>query len=449
LIQKERISIFNDKEIKSGEYVLYWMQSSHRTHYNHALEYSILKANELQKPLIVYFGITDNFPEANRRHYYFMLEGLKNVKASLEERNIKIVILNKIPPIGAIELPKNASLTIVDAGYLKIEREWRKKVSEGIKCPFIQIETDVVVPVVIASQKEEYSAATLRKKIKKVLDKFLIPLKSINLEISSENLNFESVDIENIDRLIKSLNIDESVVESDYFHGGTHEALKHFQNFLDNKLEGYERFKNDPNRDHPSNMSPYLHFGQISPLFMALEVLKSNSPGKESFLEELIIRRELSMNFVYYNSNYDSFLALPDWAKKTLLEHKKDKREPIYSLRELEKAETGDPYWNASQKEMMTTGKMHGYMRMYWGKKILEWIKSPEEAFKIALYLNNKYEIDGRDPNAFTGVAWCFGKHDRAWKEREIFGKVRYMNANGLKRKFDADAYIKKVNKLS
>ncbi len=154
------------------------------------------------------------------------------------------------------------------------------------------------------------------------------------------------------------------------------------------------------------------------------------------------------MNFVFYNQNYDSFDGLPEWAKKTLKEHEKDRREYIYTLEELENAETHDPYWNAAQEEMRIKGKMHGYMRMYWGKKILEWSKTPEDAFKIALYLNNKYELDGRDPNGFTGVAWCFGKHDRPWKERQIFGKIRYMNAKGLKRKFDADGYAEKIKRL-
>jgi len=449
LIQNERIEKLNDKSINKGKYVLYWMQSSQRDHFNHALEYSILNANELQKPLIVYFGITDKFPEANRRHYHFMFEGLMDVKASLEDRNIEMIILTESPEIGAIKLSKKASLVIVDAGYLKIERKWRNIVAKHVECPLIQVETNVIVPVKTASPKEEYSAATFRRKINKVLDKFLIPLENSYPEISSEDFDFESVNIKNIENLIKSLNINENVIESKYFHGGNNEALKHLNDFLNNKLEKYGEFKNDPNKDYLSNMSPYLHFGQISPLFIVLKVLNSNASGKEAFLEELIVRRELSMNFVYYNSDYDSFKGIPGWAKNTLLEHENDKRLPIYSLKELENAETGDPYWNASQKEMMITGKMHGYMRMYWGKKILEWVQNPEEAYKIALYLNNKYEIDGRDPNGFTGVAWCFGKHDRAWKERDIFGKVRYMNANGLKRKFDADGYVEKIMKYS
>jgi deoxyribodipyrimidine photo-lyase len=154
------------------------------------------------------------------------------------------------------------------------------------------------------------------------------------------------------------------------------------------------------------------------------------------------------MNFVHYNPRYDTPEALPDWARKTLREHGKDRREYLYSLPDLEGARTHDPYWNAAQDEMVATGRMHNYMRMYWGKKILEWSATPDEAFRTALYLNNKYELDGRDPNGFAGVAWCFGKHDRPWSERKIFGKVRYMNAAGLERKFDMGAYVRKVNAL-
>ena len=197
-------------------------------------------------------------------------------------------------------------------------------------------------------------------------------------------------------------------------------------------------------------MSAYLHFGQISPIQIVLKVLAANAPNeaKEAYLEELIVRRELAVNYVYFNENYDSFEGLPNWSKKTLNKHKADSREYVYTVEELESAETHDPYWNAAQKQMCITGKMQGYMRMYWGKKILEWTNIPQDAFKAALYLNNKYELDGRDPNGFTGVAWCFGKHDRPWKERPLFGTVRYMNANGLKRKFDADKYVQQVKHL-
>ena len=449
MIQKERVKVLNREEIKRGRYVLYWMQASQRTEYNHALEYAILKANELNKPLVVYFSITDDYPEANERHYYFMLEGLKEVQSLLEERSIKMVIWHRSPELGVVELSNDASLVIVDRGYLKIQKKWRSYVAEYIDCPLIQVESDVVVPVEAASPKEEYSAATFRPKIKKKLDYYLVPLKENYLKVDSLHLDFDSFDIEDVEKAISSLKIDRSVKKVKDFHGGTREAKKRLEMFLKSKLDQYHELRNDPTLEYLSNMSPYLHFGQISPLYIALKVLETDSPGKDAYLEELIVRRELSMNFIFYNQNYDSFDGLPEWAKKTLREHKKDPREYIYTLEELENAKTHDPYWNAAQEEMRIKGKMHGYMRMYWGKKIIEWSKTPEEAFKIALYLNNKYELDGRDPNGFTGVAWCFGKHDRPWKERQIFGKIRYMNAKGLKRKFDADGYVEKIKNMN
>jgi deoxyribodipyrimidine photo-lyase len=245
------------------------------------------------------------------------------------------------------------------------------------------------------------------------------------------------------------LRIDRSVKRGSTFNGGTFYAKKHLNYFLNNKLDEYEKLRNDPSLDYQSNMSPYLHFGQISPLYITLKLFDIESPGKEAYLEELIVRRELSMNYVFYNNYYDYFKGIPEWSKVTLMQHKRDRRDYIYSQSEMEEGETHDPYWNAAQQEMKITGKMHGYMRMYWGKKILEWSQTPEQAFTTALYLNNKYELDGRDPNSYTGIAWCFGKHDRPWKERAVYGKVRYMNDRGLRRKFDIDQYVHQINQLS
>lgn len=443
MIQKERIKFLNQKNIRKGMYVLYWMQASQRTEYNHALEYAILKANEHRQPVVVFFGITNRFPEANERHYAFMLEGLKEVKHSLENRGIQMVIRHQSPEIGVVPLAKKASLVVVDRGYLKIQKAWRDDASKKMDCPLIQVETDVVIPVEETSRKEEYAAATIRPKIKRKLEGFLVPLKEHEPLIDSLSLDFDSFDIENVEEVISQLQIDRSVKRVDSFQGGTKEANRLLEIFLESKLDRFPELRNDPTLDYLSHMSPYLHFGQISPLYIALKVSKTGSPGTEAFLEELIVRRELSMNFVFYNKKYDSFGSIPEWSKKTLRAHAKDKRPYLYNLEEFEHAKTYDPYWNAAQREMVLKGKMHGYMRMYWGKKILEWTKKPEEAFQIALYLNNKYELDGRDPNGFTGVAWCFGKHDRQWGERPIFGNVRYMNDKGLKRKFDADRYVK------
>lgn len=444
MIEETRIQSLNKNHPKKGEYVLYWMQASQRTEHNHALEFAIEQANQRKQPLIVYFGLTDAFPEANERHYYFMLEGLKEVQQALHSRGIRFIIDRASPEIGVVTFAKRASLTVCDRGYLKIQKQWHQYVAENIDCLLLQVESDVTVPIETASNKEEYSAATLRRKILRMLYEYFVPLSEETPKIDSSKLEFESYDISDIAKVVSTLNIDHSVKPVASFHGGTKEAKKQLEDFINKKLSRYDELRNDPNEDSLSNLSPYLHFGQISSLFVALQVSRYNGPGKEAFLEELVIRRELSMNFIHYNLKYDSFAGLPDWAIRTLVEHEGDPREYVYSLNELENAQTHDPYWNAAQKEMVITGKMHGYMRMYWGKKIIEWTAHPEEAFSIALYLNNKYELDGRDPNGFTGVAWCFGKHDRPWPGRHIFGNVRYMSAEGLKHKFDAGKYARK-----
>jgi deoxyribodipyrimidine photo-lyase len=448
MIQPERIKLLNRRPVRSRKYVLYWMQAAQRAEYNHALEYAIEKANELNKPLVVVFGLTDDYPEANLRHYYFMLEGLAETKKALAAKGIQMVIRQQSPDTAAIELARDAALVVVDAGHLRIQRKWRSDAARKIECAFYQVETNLIVPVEEASVKEEFSAGTFRPRITSKLDRYLLPLKHKKPKRDSLGLKFDSFDIRDLNKAASALRVDQSVRKVQNLHGGTSQARRHLRSFLKNKLDRYDDLRNNPALDYLSHMSPYLHFGQISPLYIALEVIKTNSPGKDAYLEELIVRRELSHNFVFYNDKYDSFEGLPPWAKRTLNFHRRDKREYIYSLEELEKAKTRDPYWNAAQKEMVLTGKMHGYMRMYWGKKILEWSRNPQARFKTALYLNNKYELDGRDPNGFTGVAWCFGKHDRAWGERPVFGKIRYMNAAGLKRKFDPDEYVKKVDHL-
>ncbi len=449
MIQPERIKFLNQKDIKQEDYVLYWMQASQRSEYNHALEYAILKANELGVPVVVYFGLTDRFPEANQRHYFFMLEGLKEAQVSLKNRGIQMVVWHKSPELGAAELSRHACLMVTDRGYLRVQREWRQAAAQRCDCLVVQVESDVVVPVEAASPKEEYAAATIRPKIKKKWAAFLTSLRENEPQKDSLNLTFDSLNLGDPGKVIARLDIDRSVDRVNTLHGGTTAARSHLDIFLEQKLNDYPEQRNDPNRDVLSNLSPYLHFGQISPLTIALEVMKTGSPGKDAYLEELIVRRELSMNFVFYNPYYDNYQGLPEWARKTLAEHQKDRRGHIYSLEDLEQARSHDPYWNAAQLEMVHAGKMHGYMRMYWGKKILEWTETPQQGFRFTLYLNNKYELDGRNPNGFTGTAWCFGKHDRAWAERPIFGKVRYMNANGLKRKFDADAYVKKIHQAT
>ena len=449
LIAPERIRILNDATPKGRDYVLYWMQSSHRIEDNPALAYAIGRANAARLPLVVYFGLATGYPEANIRHIRFMLEGISDVARSLETPGIRFVLRVEEPDLGILALAHDAALLVVDRGYLRPERTWYRSVAGRCPCPFVQVEGNSIVPVQAASEKEEYSAATIRPKITRLLDRFLVPTGEIDHVRSMNAPEFPTLAGEKPDKILDGMTIDRSVPASTEFTGGSTEAERRFARFLASGLERFADDRNDPGTGTASGMSPYLHFGQVSPVTLALRVQDAGGPGSAAFLEELIVRRELAVNFVFYNDRHDSFDALPAWAKRTLWSHAEDRREYVYTRDELERAATHDPYWNAAQKEMTVTGTMQGYMRMYWGKKILEWSTTPQEAYATALYLNNRYEIDGRDPNSFAGVAWCFGKHDRPWQERPVFGMVRYMNAAGLERKFTMNRYVARINGIA
>ena len=444
MINEKRIRLLQKGDETTGP-VVYWMSRDQRVHDNWALIFSQKLAIEKQKPLVVIFNLVPNFLEATIRQYGFMLKGLQQVEQELKKYNIPFFLTlgnpeNEIPSL----LNKiNASTLVSDFDPLKIKRIWKKDVAKKISIPFYEVDAHNVVPCLYVSNKVEFGAYTIRPKIHKALPEFLDEFPKLknmkNYEVDSENVDWDKAE--------QSLKINRDVKEVTWLKPGEASAQKVLKDFLENRLDNYSEDRNDPNKNALSNLSPYLHFGQISAQRVALTVEQfySNHPSSKSFLEELIVRRELSDNFCYFNTKYDSFEGFPDWAKKTLNEHRKDKREFVYTPEEFEQAKTHEDLWNAAQLEMVKTGKMHGYMRMYWAKKILEWSKSPEEALRIAIYLNDKYELDGRDPNGYVGCAWSVGGvHDRAWTERPVFGKIRYMNYNGAKRKFDVDSYIKK-----
>ncbi len=440
MAEHERISTLNSKGPARGAFVLYWMQASQRARFNHALEYAVEIANDRHLPVVVLFTLTDNYPEANLRHYAFMLQGLHETFMSLRDRGISPVVLSGQPDAVVPRLALKAAAVVTDRGYTRHQKAWRTYVAQAIECACIQVETDAIVPVESASHKEEYAAYTLRPRINRILLRYMIAPQEQDPVVTGFEPDVESVDLSNWMRVLQTLPIDHSVEVVDLPGGASH-ARKKLTAFIEKQIGDYHKKHSDPNAGVFSGLSPYLHFGQISPLEVALTVVDHGGPGADSFLEELIVRRELAINFVHFNQRYDAYESLPEWSRKTLSEHAADPRPYVYGLRELEGAVTHDDYWNAAQREMMRTGSMHNYMRMYWGKKILEWSQDPRQAFQTALYLNNKWEMDGRDPNSYAGIAWCFGKHDRPWKERPVFGKVRYMSASGLERKFDMDAY--------
>ncbi len=441
----ERVMILQDAPLRPGGFVLYWMQQSQRAIGNPALQYAIQQANRLHTPVLVVFVVTAKYPEANRRHMQFMLEGLRETFDTLQDMGCGVRLKCGDPVSTVAEVSREAALVVVDRGYMPVQRLWRDELVLRVDAPVHEVEGDVVVPVARASTKDEWAAATFRPRFWDAAPAFLCaipdaePLYRMDETVQEETWR-------QVEALIGSDALDQQVHPSPVYRGGYRAARDRLDLFIEHRLERYDEMRNDPAVDWQSGLSPYLHFGQISPLEVALSVLAAPpSKGRDAFLEQLLVRRELAMNFTVYNHAPDRWEGLPDWAKQTLMEHSDGPREAVYDMATLESCATHDPYWNTAMLEMKALGKMHGYLRMYWAKRIIEWSARPDEAFATVLRLNNKYFIDGRDPNSLCGVAWCFGKHDRPWFGHPVLGKVRYMTAKGLERKADMNAYRTRV----
>jgi deoxyribodipyrimidine photo-lyase len=445
MVNPERIHIINKGTETNGP-VVYWMSRDQRVHDNWALLFAQQLANEKHRHLAVVFNLVPDFLEAGFRQYSFMIKGLQEVENECRRLNIPFMLLtgNPVETISAFLKKINASELITDFDPLKIKQLWKAGISKKINIPFYEVDAHNIIPVRYVSQKQEFAAYTIRPKILKNLPEFLEEFPLVVKREKTEALAFDPTDWQ---KVFSSLKVNRQVKESALFIPGAKAAFDMLNDFLNNRLEKYNTERNDPNADAQSGLSPYLHFGQISAQRIALntKIFGGDKESEAAFLEELIVRRELADNFCLYNQHYDSFEGFHTWAKETLEKHLADERKEIYTAEQFEKALTHEDLWNAAQTELVTTGKLHGYMRMYWAKKILEWSKSPAEALQTAIYLNDKYSLDGRDPNGYTGCAWSIGGiHDRAWFERPIFGKIRYMNRNGAKSKFDINSYIKK-----
>ncbi|KMO16198.1 deoxyribodipyrimidine photo-lyase [Methylobacterium indicum] len=454
-IQAGRIRVLKDVEPRDGAYVLYLMQQGMRSRDNPALEYAVEEANRLGLPVVVGFGLLDggaHFPEANARHYAFLLQGLADARAGLEHRGIAFVLRRATPAKAALTLGRQAAMLVLDRGYLTIQKQWYAEIEKGFDGRLVQVEGDVVVPLEVASGKHEFAARTLRPKLHRTWEPYLAPLRARTVKHKADDLSLKSdLDVSDPEAALAAMTLDRDVPPVRRFRGGEVEAHRRLAAYLAGPFGEYGTVRNKPEAGAASHMSPYLHFGQISPVAIALEVQAAKTGGPEdraAYLEELIVRRELAMNHVHTNPGYGAYAtALPDWSRKALAEHADDPRPHLYDEAALAEGRTHDEYWNAAMREMRVTGYMHNHLRMYWGKKILEWSPSPEEAFAVALRLNNRYFLDGRDANSFTNVAWLFGLHDRPWGRRKVFGTVRYLGPNTLK-KFDAKAYLKTVDAL-
>jgi deoxyribodipyrimidine photo-lyase len=447
---KERILTLNPSAAmnETGTCVIYDMSRDIRVADNFALLAAQKTALKYGVPLIVFFNIFTQLEDRNKQQFLFMIEGLKEVKMDLEKLGISFIIRsgNHRENSKALDNELQPITWFYDYSPLRYMREHTEKAPAllGKKC-FV-VDSHNIVPVWLASPKQEWAAYTFRPKITKLLPNWLQESEQV---IYHSHILKILPQIDSWEHITSSITAPNAIGYQPRLIAGSKAAIQMLDLFLSQKLNKYTTLRNDPTEDCQSDMSPYLRFGFIWSGRVALAVQQVDvlQTDKDAFLEELIVRRELAENYCHYNTNYDNFEGLAPWAKTTLLKHASDKREYVYSKDDFEHGLIHDYAWNAAQKQLTTTGKMHGYMRMYWAKKILEWTKTPEEAIEIALYLNDKYELDGMEPSGYVGVLWSIGGlHDRPWIERPIFGQVRYMNYAGLKRKFDIEAYIAQWN---
>ncbi|HMT09084.1 MAG TPA: hypothetical protein PKA82_13850 [Pyrinomonadaceae bacterium] len=448
----ERVVALNDKPVnQNARYVLYWMQMFKRVEYNHSLIWAIRKANELNLPLVVYEGLKYYYPWASDRIHTFILEGVEEKRVAFEKLGIRYLFYlqkDKSSPKNTVAaLAKDAALIVTDDFPCFIIPEHNRRIAERAEIAVHAVDSNGIIPM-SKFEKEEWAAYTIRPKIKKLLDRYLVPFSEETVERSSLDIELDCpetiVTAENVAELVTESDIDHNVVPSSVYHGGTTNGRKRLDYFVRELLCNYNTDRNKPDRDGSSRLSSYLHFGFLSPLEVALAAKDADvsQDSKDAFLEELIVRRELSYNLTRFNPKYDSLEALPPWVHKTMREHAGDERQYLYSLEQLEAAETHDELWNAAQREMVATGEMHNYIRMLWGKNVIAWSPNYEVAFETLVHLNNKYCLDGRNPNSYTGILWCFGKHDRPWFDRPVFGTMRYMASHSTGKKFDSKSYI-------
>jgi deoxyribodipyrimidine photo-lyase len=445
LTRNPRVNVRRDGAPNSdGRCVAYWMQRSQRGFDNPALDTAVAAANLLKLPVVTFFAPVPFYPHANLRAYTFLAQGIPDIVGDLAKRNIGFV-LRRYPEHSLIRFCDEVrpALVVGDENPLREPNHWREIAARKLKVPLWTVDSDVIVPSKLL-EKAQYAARTIRPRLYSRLEEFLVPCTNPKAHVrwkAPSDLKSLAKDTD----ILKGWRLDRSIGPVSSFQGGSAEAQRLLKQFITKKLNGYTAKRNKPEIDGSSRLSPYLHFGHISPLTIALAAKEAKPPKEdlESLFNEMIVWRELAINMCWFQPNYDSFEIADPWAHKTLMEHARDPRPVLYTERKLENAETYDELWNAAQRQMVSTGWMHNVMRMYWAKKILEWTKSPAQAHHITVTLNDKYFLDGRDPNGYAGAAWAIlGKFDRAWGERPIFGKIRYMSGQSTGRKFDSKKYI-------
>ncbi len=448
-VQPERVRSLRGGEVGPGP-ILYWMRRDQRVRDNWALLYAQDLALAAGRPLAVVFCLAPTFLGAGARQYRFMLAGLCAVARDLADLRIPLWLRcgDPVREVPALVDEVAAGGVVTDFNPLGIARAWEQAVTARLAVPLRQVDAHNVVPCWVASDKQEFAARTLRPKLHRLLPRYLVDLPPVLPHPVPWPHHAPSPDWKAAAASIAAAGGGPAITWLEPGEAAAHAAL---QRFLDRRLAAYDTARNDPTLDGQSDLSPYLHFGHLAPQRAAFAAVSSpHQAGREAFLEELIVRRELSDNFCHHHEAYDRWEGLPAWGRRTLEEHADDPREQVYDLAAFEAAATHEPLWNAAQTELVVRGKLHGFMRMYWAKKILEWSRDPAEALAIAITLNDRYNLDGRDPNGYVGCAWSIGGlHDRPWTERPVFGKIRYMNLAGCKRKFRVDRYIDRMARLA
>ncbi len=462
-----------------GEFVLYWMQINRRFHYNFALEYAVGWANKLDKPLLILEAFSCDYPWATDRTHTFMMQGMKEHLETIDRRSF-----HYLPYVekesGQYEkllmsLSTRASLLVTDEYPVFIMKERNATLPDQVHIPYYSVDSNGLIPLGL-TEKDPYSAYLFRKTMQKYfVEAYTNPPKENPLEELNNRSHIELPDsifeglpdgeeaLSDIAETISGISIDHSVKPIEW-HGGRNAALQKMHYFMENGLMQYGELRNDPDENKTSKMSAWLHFGKISEYEVVREVLSHQPQGWDldritynngsrngffnghssidAYLDELITWREVGFHFAHHRDDYDQFESLPDWALETLNEHKSDPREWTYSYDELAESRTHDEIWNAAQTQLREEGIIHNYLRMLWGKKVLEWTPDPETALQYLIDLNNTYAIDGRDPNSYSGIFWCFGRFDRAWQERPVFGKIRYMTSDSTRKKVQMKQYL-------
>jgi deoxyribodipyrimidine photo-lyase len=467
MVEPERIRALNRLPIRESSgtdtrYVLYWAQMNRRAEWNHALAHAAELANARGLPLLVYEGLDCVYPAANDRLHSFVLENVPDMESGVHALGAGYLFharRNAGDPKDLLyRLAARAACVVSDDYPTFVAAAHNRRVPERIGVAYRVVDSSCIVPMAL-HEKREWAAYTIRPKIHRALPKYLKPLEMPTLRRPWDDSMLPEgvaamrtrVTRESVPGLVAECGINNGVGRSPSYTGGRAVALGQLGTFLDRKLVRYAKESGQPSRRSTSGLSPYLHFGQISALEVALAAQARAEERKleaAEFLEELIVRRELAFNFARFTENPESLAEVPDWCQRTMRKHASDARSNVYSFEEFESGLTHDPLWNAAQKELLLRGVIHGYYRMYWGKKIIEWSRTYDEALRTMVRLHDVYALDGRDPNTYTGILWCFGLHDRPWTERPVYGQLRCMTFEGMKRKTDVNGYLEQIGFL-